>query len=508
MIRRSAWHLFQLAFVLLSLRGIVDPAHGDRTTVDLVFFPTGGGKTEAYLGVIAFTLLRPAHARPSRDPDRGLGVAVLLRYTLRLLTLDQLGRAAGLVCALELLRRENPQRLGDDRFAVGLWVGRSASANRLGEAKKLVEEYRNRMRESPYPLTHCPWCGTELDRQSLTTTAHKTSVADVVCTCPNHNGGCEFSRASKRRDGLPVLFVDEQIYRQLPCFVVGTVDKFAMLPWRGETGMMFGRVHSRSGARFFGPVDAEAPGGAGSEALPGGLLPPELVVQDELHLISGPLGTMVGLYETDDRAPVPAAHPDGGVQRPKIIASTATVRRAHKQIKALYGGRDTKLFPPPGVDAWDTFFAEIDPDAPRRLYVGVAATGAADQAHPHRTYLALLAAAQRAYGTTPPTPRETTPRSRPPTPTPRSWGTSTRCASWAACDAWSKTRSTPASRSTRGGAPRTGWARAPGSRAAPSRMRPWSSPAARARPTSRSTSSGSRCTPTKRGTSTCAWRPT
>src|SRR5690606_92050 len=142
--------------------------------------------------------------------------------------------------------------------------------------------------------------------------------------------------AAKRRDGLPVLFVDEQIYRQLPCFVVATVDKLAMLPWRGETGMLFGRVHSRLGPRFFGPVDGPGPG-AGSEALPAGLRPPELIVQDELHLIAGPLGTMVGLYETmiehlclDHTEPRPVA--------PKLIAATATVRRSDKQIRALYGG--------------------------------------------------------------------------------------------------------------------------------------------------------------------------
>src|SRR5690606_22661702 len=120
----------------------------------------------------------------------------------------------------------------------------------------------------------CPWCGTALDRQGLTTRSDRGGVADVVCTCPNRKGGCPFSSAAKRRDGLPVLFVDEQIYRQLPCFVVATVDKLAMLPWRGETGMLFGRVHSRLGPRFFGPVDGPGPG-AGSEALPAGLRPPE-----------------------------------------------------------------------------------------------------------------------------------------------------------------------------------------------------------------------------------------
>lgn len=388
------WRLFQLAFVLLNLRGVAVPESDDRDTVELIFFPTGGGKTEAYLGVIAFTLLLRRMRGQSR-PDAGRGVAVLLRYTLRLLTLDQLGRAAGLVCALELLRRERPALLGKDRFAVGLWVGRSASANRLKEAKKLVEEYRNRMRDSPFPLTNCPWCGAELNPQSLTTKTSKGQVTDIVVTCPDRKGGCEFSGASKVREGLPVLFVDEQIYRQLPSFVVATVDKFAMLPWRGETGMLFGKVHSRQGNRFFGPVDGPAPG-AGSEALPGGLRPPELIVQDELHLISGPLGTMVGLYEGMveqlclDRS-------GEEVVRPKILAATATVRRAHKQIQALFARDDAQVFPPPGVDAWDTFFAGVDEDAPKRKYIGVAAAGRPIKRILITTYLALLAGAQKVY---------------------------------------------------------------------------------------------------------------
>jgi hypothetical protein len=393
--REPKWRPFQLAFVLLNLSGIVDPTHTDREIVELIFFPTGGGKTEAYLGVIAFTLLL-RRMRGQTRPDAGLGVAVILRYTLRLLTLDQLGRAAGLVCALELKRRAQPELLGKDRFAIGLWVGRSASANTLTEAKQQVEAYRNGMREgTPFPLTQCPWCGHDLDKQSLTTRTSGTRTVDIVATCPNRKGGCEFSGASQVRDGLPVLFVDEQIYRQLPAFIVGTVDKFAMLPWRGETGMLFGKVHSRQGARFFGPVDDKV-AGAGSEALPGGLRPPELIVQDELHLISGPLGTMVGLYETMvEQLCIDGS--SGAPVRPKIIAATATVRRAHAQIRALFARTRASVFPPAGVDAWDTFFAEIKQDASKRLYIGVAAAGRPIKRILIHTYRALLAAAEKVY---------------------------------------------------------------------------------------------------------------
>jgi len=396
--KRPTWRLFQLAFVLLNLVGISDPTNdAERNEVELIFFPTGGGKTEAYLGVISFTLLL-RRLRGQKRPDGGLGVAVLLRYTLRLLTLDQLGRAATLICALELLRKTDPAKLGNVRFSVGLWVGRSATANTLEQVKKLVIDYKNsasKTAPSPFPLAACPWCGRTLGRDSLVLGPNKTSPEEVVVSCVSESGqppsDCEFAPRNNR-EGLPVLFVDDQIYRELPAFLVATVDKFAMLPWRGETGLLFGKATWRDGRKCFGPMDS-APKGA--VRLPSGFEPPDLIVQDELHLISGPLGTMVGLYETaidwlcTNKA---GAKPI----RPKVIASTATVRRASAQIRALFG-REMSLFPPPGVDASETFFAKLDKDNPGRLYVGVAAPGRPLKAILLRTYVALLAAAQKQY---------------------------------------------------------------------------------------------------------------
>ena len=394
--KRPSWRLFQLAFVLLNLVGVADEKHPDREEVELIFFPTGGGKTEAYLGVIGFTLLL-RRLRGQKRPDGGLGVAVLLRYTLRLLTLDQLGRAATLVCALELLRQASPQTLGDVRFSVGLWVGRSATANTMEQVKKLVIEYKNsasKTASSPFPLTNCPWCGGALGRDSLVLAPSRTAPEEVVVSCVSPAGEppstCEFS-PKRNKEGIPVVFVDEQIYRELPCFIVATVDKFAMLPWRGETGLLFGRVSARDGKQCFGPMD-KAPKGA--KLVPGGFRPPELIVQDELHLISGPLGTMVGLYET--AIEWLSCRSDGQTTiKPKVIASTATVRRAREQIRALFGRSSMSLFPPPAVNASETFFAKLDKRSPGRLYVGVAAAGRPLKAILLRTYVALLAAGQK-----------------------------------------------------------------------------------------------------------------
>lgn len=377
------WRLFQLAFILLNLPSTVDEAHADRELVELIFFPTGGGKTQAYLGLIAFTLLL-RRLRGQGRPDGGLGVAVLLRYTLRLLTLDQLGRASTLICALEALRQQEPERLGEVRFSIGLWVGRSATANTLEQVAKQITEYKNDnspRAQSPFPLATCPWCGAELARDCFVLKPTRTKPDEVLVGCANLE--CAFN-LGRNAEGLPVLFVDEQLYRELPCFLVATVDKFALLPWRGETGLLFGRALGRTGRRFVGPCDDAKALKAAALKLPQGVPAPELIVQDELHLISGPLGTMVGLYESAVLTLAPKA---------KLVASTATVRRSRDQVLRLYG-RAVALFPPPGSDASETFFASVGREGARQ-YLGVAAPGRPMKAILLRVYVSLLAAAAR-----------------------------------------------------------------------------------------------------------------
>ncbi len=394
--KRPEWRPFQLAFVLMSLPSLADPRHRDRRIADMIYFPTGGGKTEAYLGLVAFALLLRRMRGKSR-PDEGRGVTVILRYTLRLLTLDQLGRAATLICALEELRRRDPKKLGNARFAVGLWVGRGATANRLKEVHAALNDFASARDESPFPLTKCPWCGEAIRIENIKLVDEegnpsKTKFTRAVVYCARTE--CLFTEAKRSGQGLPVLFVDEQIYQELPDFVVATVDKFAMMPWRGEAGMLFGRATHLKGRRAYG-VMHDAPKDA--TKLPEGLLPPELIIQDELHLISGPLGTMVGLYEAAIDY-LCERQVDGVARVPKVVCSTATVRRAKEQIRALFG-REMALFPPRGIDEGDNFFAAPASlkDKTGRLYVGVGAPGRALRAVSVRTYATLLASAQKAF---------------------------------------------------------------------------------------------------------------
>jgi hypothetical protein len=389
------WRPFQLAFILLNLVGIANPEHSDREVVDLLFFPTGGGKTEAYLGLAAFILV----LRRFRNAGiQSAGVSVLMRYTLRLLTLDQLERASRLVCALELERATNP-RLGSWPFEIGLWVGGSTTPNKMGKKgdkddysarKKTLDFQRDdRSNPSPIPLEKCPWCGEKFKALSFQLLPHPDQPKDLRIVCSNRR--CHF-RGDRP---LPIVVVDETLYRRLPCFIIATVDKFANLPWVGQTGALFGKVtHYSEKDGFSGPADATPIGKSLSEFLP----PPDLVIQDELHLISGPLGTMVGLYETAIDS-LCCSSKNGQTIRPKIIASTATVRRANRQIQALFGRSDVDIFPPPGPDRHHSFFAEtIFPDqSPGRLYVGIAAQGRSLKVVLLRSYLVLLAAAQKEW---------------------------------------------------------------------------------------------------------------
>jgi hypothetical protein len=393
------WRPFQIAFILLNLSGLADKRHDDREVVDLLFFPTGGGKTEAYLGLAAWTI---AHRRLTNSGKLGAGVAVLMRYTLRLLTLDQLARAAGVICALELMRGETEwleggkRLLGDWPIEVGLWIGSAASPNRLGgkgnndltTAMKRIDRFRKDGKEAPAPLKTCPWCGTPFDRESFACKPNASAPRNMEIRCANIE--CPFSGDH----ALPVLTVDEAIYRRLPAFLIATVDKFAGLPWLAESGAFFGHVTRADEWGFYGAADNPRDG---TRLFNGTSLdPPDLIIQDELHLISGPLGTVAGLYETAlDRLATRMF--DGARVRPKIVASTATVRRAQEQIRALFDRHRTAIFPPPGPDRRDSFFAHTVPatEAPARLYVGLAAQGKGPKLVFLRVLTTLLAAAMK-----------------------------------------------------------------------------------------------------------------
>ena len=324
------WYPFQLAFFLQEVISFANIKSIEREKVDLLWFPTGGGKTEAYLGISAFVIF----LRRLRNQRTGSGVSIIMRYTLRLLTFQQFERASAMICACEKLRVK--YKIPGDEISIGLWAGKALTPNNIDIAGKILDGYTDPDNESsnPMQLEKCPWCGNPLDRENYSCDKIKQRMF-IRCGNPK----CEY------HSGLPVFLIDEEIYRYKPTFLVATIDKFAQVAHNEQTFSLFGKNSNN--------------------------MPPELIIQDELHLISGPLGTITGIYE----AAFKKMFAFNGVNA-KVIASTATIKNAAEQIKSLYG-TDYTQFPPQGLDADDSYFANksSELEKPSRLYMGCMGTG-------------------------------------------------------------------------------------------------------------------------------------
>ena len=365
------WRPFQLAFVLMNLQSMADRENPEREMVDLIWFPTGGGKTEAYLGLSAYTIF----IRRLMNKDDA-GTAILMRYTLRLLTAQQYERASSMICACDLIRRDHEELFGKARISIGLWVGSSTTPNKMKDA---VEKYdalkQGKSDVNPFVILKCPWCGAQMGVVSRKSGAKEVPGYEkimgpkrhkkIVFKCNNTVNNCAFSAGDY---ALPLYVIDEAIYDVKPTLLLGTVDKFAMLPFRPEAQGLFGFSNGTK------------------------ITAPDLIIQDELHLISGPLGSMVGHYETMINE-LCGMSVNGNQIYPKIIASTATISRAKEQCHALYGCPKEKVFqfPPSGLSAGDSFFAREDKERNGRKYVGILANGSSsDTTTAIRLYASLL----------------------------------------------------------------------------------------------------------------------
>jgi len=400
---KGKWRLFQLAFILLNIESLSDVNSKERKIADVLWFPTAGGKTEAYLGIIAFTIgLR-------RFRNKGIfkyGVTALMRYTLRLLTLQQFQRATAFMCACEIIRKADrnsngKSKWGSEPFSVGLWLGVASTPNTLkgdngakAQLKKAKQSSENVRGSNPYQIRSCPWCGDEILPDNYD---FGGQIEHMRIFCSNKN--CEFSRKKSKEEvedeqgkkfyeerGLPVFLIDEDIYNLCPTLIIATVDKFAQISWNWKTASIFGKIDKFSTKKgFITSNNPDPPSKVINLKTKYGkdhLLPPELIIQDELHLISGPLGTLTSLYETaiDDLCTTDESFP-------KIIASTATTKNSPEQIKRLFNipRNQVKIFPPQGFVFGDSFFAkEISTDEEfGKIYLGVCPTS--------RTGLTILA---------------------------------------------------------------------------------------------------------------------
>ncbi|MBD9522787.1 helicase [Ensifer sp. ENS02] len=403
------WRLFQLAFILAHVPTFVSrmdeyshefDAERDEMAASLLYFPTGGGKSEAFYGALVFAIFLDR----LRGKDRG--VTAMIRYPLRLLTLQQAQRLLRLIVWAEIVRKE--KKVGLWPIEIGFWVGSSNTPNRYSELQPdlpLLSEHpddsafdpdigkdkrANRYRETLAAynkVSQCPCC-----RQATGLRRHKSSVgnaerAAIVC----FNAKCKWNTAHGGIAPLPFLLTDDTIYQRAPAIVLGTVDKLAML---GQSTSTITEILGMFGlARWIDPAGhlrnprkvedlQKGPQAFGMH----GVLPayadgekvffdpfPSLIIQDEAHLLEDSLGTFSGLFDTllektfktIDRivgAAISASRyteTDGGVvpRLPKIIAATATISDPDRQLKVLYQRKPLR-FPYPGPDIYHSFFAE------------------------------------------------------------------------------------------------------------------------------------------------------
>jgi len=386
------WRPFQIAFILLNIASCANLKDTYRDNVDLLYFPTGGGKTEAYLGLIAFVIgYRRLTASKETEYEKDGGVTVFLRYTLRLLTTQQRDRLTKMICAAEIIRSKNPDLYGKQRISIGFWVGSGVTPNNFKELDD-AEKGPQAINKLTKQVIVCPMCGTAIKKENYEI---DTDKCEVKIHCPDSK--CHFYKFNGV--SIPVYLVDEEIYRKCPTVIISTVDKFARLPWDEKMGLLFGKTDRYCERHGYIAVGEEHPNRhnkskslAASQTIETKMFyPPELIVQDELHLITGPLGTIYGAYETvvEDMC---AIERDGRKILPKYIVSTATIKNADAQIRCLYGRDNFSQFPPSGFDISDSYFIkEISlQNKPFRKYCGICATGKSMKTTILRVYAVLL----------------------------------------------------------------------------------------------------------------------
>lgn len=369
--RFTQWHLFQLVFIvsqipMLAGREYPELATTRDTDVDILWFAAGGGKTEAFLGVILWEALFD-RLRGKTD-----GVTALVRFPLRLLTFQQLQRLANALAAADRIRERDG--LGGAPFSMGYFVGNSTTPNRIDDERH--QRYRTRGLEPRLRRLHaCPYCGAE------TEIGYEPQNRLIVHRCKARAQGCPYGARS-----LPVYVVDYDIYRYRPTIIVSTVDKLAQFGQNPRFAQLFGRVTMvcpEHGASFLGanelcPVARELDRGSrpthcGSSLLDYGPFhdpEPSLLIQDEMHLLTEELGTFDAHYET---AVATLAESLGG--RPwKVIAATATIEKYEDHVAHLYlcGARQ---FPGPGPAAYESFYFQQSSDKVGRIFVGLLGVG-------------------------------------------------------------------------------------------------------------------------------------
>ena len=401
------WRLFQLVFIVMQVPDIASREHSGweevewregntddlaeeadsaLDIVDVLWFPTGGGKTEAFLGVAVWSMFF------DRIRGKDFGVAAWTRFPLRLLSLQQLQRMSETVMFADLVRREqsdigsHPSR----SFSVGYLVGKANTPNALtGYDNNNYEKYQGPsgedLREDAKVVPSCPACGSDV-KMRVSTDDDPGDNHRLAHYCTGNSFDCPWQGRPQNisepyaEDELPVHVVDNELYRYAPTILAGTIDKITAIGYQRKVAhILTGKMDCECPMHGFASLnECTEKYGCSLEkdefsdmATP--VEPydpaPEIMVPDELHLLEESMGSFDGHYETG----VSALQDFAGAGQTKVIAPTATITGFEDQVHNLFL-RPAERFPSPGPYLRENFYAQEQPET-QRYYIGLVPHG-------------------------------------------------------------------------------------------------------------------------------------
>lgn len=378
----TGWRLFQIVFIVSMIGEVIrneymeddSLAYADLDVANLLYFPTGGGKTEAFLGITVFAMFF------DRFRGKTHGITAFLKYPLRLLAVQQLDRVLTIVMQANIIRKQNLEIASTTEFRVGFYVGKDNTPNKISTHEKLssrggrqknldllLESDQETLNEYYRFIDTCPCCGKKMVNVRFN---KERWVLEHICDNPE----CQASV-------LPLFIVDSEIYRYLPSIVVSTVDKMSLIGISNEFKALFGQVKSYCPIHGFstGKNCTCAESGCTERMQGVGYIKdpiPTLFIQDEMHLIKESLGTFAAHYESFINYYAKKMVKPEHMKKIRFIGATATISMYQEHIRNLYH-MEPRRFPCeyPSSKQGEDFYSYTNHDDITRIILGYAPYG-------------------------------------------------------------------------------------------------------------------------------------
>lgn len=378
----TGWRLFQIVFIVSMIGEVIHSEYRDDASLtyadidvaNLLYFPTGGGKTEAFLGITVFAMFF------DRLRGKTQGITAFLKYPLRLLAVQQLDRILAIVMQANVVRQENIELALATEFRVGFYVGKDNTPNKISKNEKLssrgerqqnldllLESDQDTLNEYYRFIDKCPCCGKKMINVRFN---KERWVLEHICDNPD----CP-------ADVLPLFIVDSEIYRYLPSIVVSTIDKMSLIGISNEFKALFGQVKCYCPIHGFstGSKCTCAESGCSGRVQAVGYLKdpvPTLFIQDEMHLIKESLGTFDAHYESFLYYYAKRMVKPDHRKKIRFIGATATISMYQEHIRNLYH-MEPKRFPCeyPSVKNGEDFYSYTYENDITRIILGYAPYG-------------------------------------------------------------------------------------------------------------------------------------